>query len=81
MLFSNNRKQYLEDEAIDSYRSSEGQPCEEVIRESEEFVESEGASVNHKYPILFVDVNLGEDKVERLTVYEGDKAGDVAEEF
>ena len=38
-------------------------------------------SQNQRYPVLFVDVNLGEDKIERLTVYEGDEAADVAKEF
>lgn len=34
-----------------------------------------------RYPILFVDVNLGEDRVERLTVLEGDTASQVARQF
>lgn len=36
---------------------------------------------DQNYPILYVDVDLGEDRVERLTVLEGDYAGDVAYEF
>jgi hypothetical protein len=65
-----NRKEYLEDEEIDSYRKSD----EEIIFDPNE-------SPNQKYPILFVDVNLGEDRVERLTVLEGDTASDVAHQF
>ena len=34
-----------------------------------------------KYPILFVDVNLGEDKSERLTVFEGESAFQVSSDF
>lgn len=38
-------------------------------------------SQQQRYPILFVDVNLGEDRVERLTVLEGDTASQVAHQF
>jgi hypothetical protein len=65
-----NRKEYLEDEEIDSYRKSD----EEITFDPNE-------SPDQKYPILFVDVNLGEDRVERLTVLEGDTASDVAHQF
>lgn len=34
-----------------------------------------------KFPILFLDVNLGHGRVERLIIYDGDKPMDVAIEF
>lgn len=32
-------------------------------------------------PLLFVDVNLGPGRAERIVVYEGDTAEDLADEF
>ena len=32
-------------------------------------------------PLLFVDVNLGPDKAERIVVFEGDTADDLADRF
>lgn len=29
-------------------------------------------------PLLFIDINLGEDNPERIIVYEGDKANELA---
>jgi hypothetical protein len=34
-----------------------------------------------KAPILFLDVNLGNDELARIVVYEGDKSEDVADNF
>ena len=45
------------------------------------FKQNQYESPTQKYPILFVDVNLGEDRVERLTVLEGDTASQVAHQF
>jgi hypothetical protein len=33
------------------------------------------------YPILFLDVNLGKGRVERLVIYDGDAPMQVAEDF
>ena len=41
--------------------------------------DGEGEDVN--FPILFLDVNLGKDRVERLVVYDGDDPIQVANEF
>ena len=41
--------------------------------------ECEGEDEN--FPILFLDVNLGKDRVERLVIYDGDDPFQVAEEF
>lgn len=32
-------------------------------------------------PLLFIDINLGEEKPERIVVYEGDQAKTLADEF
>ena len=32
-------------------------------------------------PLLFIDINLGEEKPERIIVYEGDSATQLAQEF
>ena len=34
---------------------------------------------NNKQPLLYVDVNLGPNKSERIVVYDGDTAEDLAE--
>ena len=39
--------------------------------ESEEIVEPVDEDQIQRYPILFVDVNLGDERIERLTVFEG----------
>ncbi|CAI2374770.1 unnamed protein product [Moneuplotes crassus] len=46
---------------------------------SHEYEEEEDSEEN--YPILFLDVNLGKDKVERLVIFDGDDPQTVAEEF
>jgi hypothetical protein len=35
----------------------------------------------HGYPILFVDINIGKNHIERITIYEGDDPNEVAREF
>ena len=36
---------------------------------------------NDKQALLYVDVNLGPNKSERIIVYEGDTAGELAQQF
>ena len=36
---------------------------------------------NERVPLLFVDVNLGQGKSERITVFEGDRSEDLARGF
>ena len=36
---------------------------------------------SNKFPVLFVDVNIGNGKVDRVVIYEGDTAERVAREF
>ena len=43
----------------------------EIMGESEEIVEPVDEDQIQRYPILFVDVNLGDERIERLTVFEG----------
>jgi hypothetical protein len=51
----------------------------ESIRESS--AEGDGESDEENFPILFLDVNLGKDRVERLVIYDGDDPFAVADEF
>ena len=69
------RKSYLEEEEISNHKIAELEKSP-----SSEYVDHP-LSPSARYPILFVDVNLGEDKVERLTVLEGDSAETVAKDF
>lgn len=36
---------------------------------------------NEERPLLFVDINLGDDQVERIVVYEGNTASELALQF
>lgn len=40
----------------------------------------EGGEVE-RIPLLFVDVNIGKDRQERITIYTGDSAENLAKEF
>jgi len=42
--------------------------------------ESENGSIATR-PLLFVDINLGEEQVERIVVYDGDTSDELAESF
>lgn len=52
-----------------------------ILSEQEEDVEAEGEGEAERFPILFLDVNLGKDRVERLVIYEGDDPYAVADQF
>jgi hypothetical protein len=43
-------------------------------------VDSQGDLMSER-PLLFVDINLGDDQVERIVVYEGNTAAELALEF
>ncbi len=79
MLLSQNRKEYLEDSSLDSFNQKPEEIGQDQLRESSEYVDT--LTSPQRYPILFVDVNLGEDRVERLTVLEGDTSREVAQKF
>lgn len=55
-------------------------PPEKVKSEESFSVEGE-ESEDEKYPILFLDVNLGKGKVDRLIIMDGDDPMKVADEF
>ena len=38
-------------------------------------------NVDDRIPLLFVDVNLGAGKSERIVIFEGDKSEDLANKF
>jgi hypothetical protein len=44
-------------------------------------IEHEEKQQEEARPLLFVDINLGEDQIERIVVFEGDTAGELAREF
>lgn len=69
-----NRLDYLENSPISANRLVQSQNerySANPVRESEELFENNDASPIQRIPILYVDVNLGDDRVERLTVFEG----------
>lgn len=37
--------------------------------------------LKERVPLLFVDVNLGSNRTERITVYEGDRSDELAAQF
>ena len=45
------------------------------------FEQEEEEVENERVPLLFVDVNLGQGKAERIIVYEGDKSETLARRF
>ena len=47
-------------------------------------IEGEQQEAEHgdeRVPLLFVDVNLGQGRTERIVVFEGDKSDDLAKKF
>jgi len=46
-----------------------------------EYIENDLGDVEDEHPLLFIDVNLGPDKAERIVVFEGDTADDLAIRF
>ena len=56
-------------------------PIKSESEQSEESQESEPDNPDEPYPILFLDVNLGKGRVERLVLYDGDAPETVAEDF
>lgn len=37
--------------------------------------------MSNKYPILFVDINLGNSKIERITIFEGDDPAEIGKTY
>ena len=72
-----NKKGTIDDSSDDmnQYLNNEISKC--TISSAEKPVDSS----KKKVPILYVDVNLANGKVERLTVYEGDTPRNVALQF
>lgn len=57
------------------------QPMYQVSPQSQDLGEITDEDQNEDNPLLFVDVNLGPDKAERIVVFEGDTADDLANRF
>ena len=53
----------------------------EMARDAEANASEEGTQEEEPIPLLFVDVNLGEGKMDRIVLYEGDQPETIAEEF
>ena len=67
----------LEEDYSESVDHSQGSPEDRKSKE-----EIKNSSPGHReYPILYVDINLGKDRVERLTVFEGENPQEVSENF
>lgn len=60
---------------------SDNNEDESPLKTEQEDDEAEGEGEGDNFPILFLDVNLGKDRVERLVVYDGDDPFKVAEDF
>ena len=54
---------------------------QEEKEDHEEIIEDQAPSQPQKYPILFVDINLGHNKIERITIYDGDNPTMIAHDF
>ena len=72
-------KEDIQDSSPNSSPEPELDQEPEIEPEEQEEIEGEGEGDN--FPILFLDVNLGKDKVERLVIYDGDDPYAVADEF
>ena len=53
----------------------------EEDNENEHEQEHEHFEENERVPLLFVDVNLGHGRTERIIVYEGDRPDELAQRF
>jgi hypothetical protein len=72
-----------ENQEEDPQEEGENEPQEGEQGEGEgEQGEGEGeGDENERVPLLFVDVNLGAGRAERIVVYEGDKSDELAARF
>lgn len=68
-------------EDIDKFSDDPPEDHREIRNEESFSEEGEGESEDEKYPILFLDVNLGKGKVDRLIIMDGDDPMKVADEF
>ena len=65
-------------ESSDHLANSNQVSSSDILLDHEEY---EGEGEEDNFPILFLDVNLGKDRVERLVIYDGDDPFQVANEF
>lgn len=57
---------------------------EKIDFNAEDYTHNIGSTVEEgegDRPLLFVDINLGEDQIERIVVYEGNTAAQLAKDF
>ena len=65
----------------EDYSTSMDRSQENLSKEPTEAGNVQQPNIEKEYPILYVDINLGKDRVERLTVYEGEDPNSVSQEF
>ena len=85
---SSPKENFSPDEEQSGSDNNEGELQEILLKpKTEDFDEDEYSpdeveeDSEENFPILFLDVNLGKDKVERLVIYDGDNPMAVADEF
>ncbi|CAD8105599.1 unnamed protein product [Paramecium primaurelia] len=72
--------QSQESQQMNTYQSQNFHMDESQPKEEQSVVRS-GSQQDERIPLLFVDVNLGPNKTERIVVYEGDQSCDLAARF
>jgi len=77
----NAEEQYEEEEDQEIQEEEEEEEDEEQEGEGEDEDNPNEPSSQQRVPLLFVDVNLGQGKAERIVVYEGDRSDELAQRF
>jgi len=54
---------------------------EETEEQNNHDIEADYQNATERVPLLFVDVNLGQGRAERIIVYEGDRSEELAQRF
>ncbi|CAD8112021.1 unnamed protein product [Paramecium sonneborni] len=72
--------QSQESQQMNTFQSQNFQMDESQPKEEQSDIRS-GSQQDERIPLLFVDVNLGPSKTERIVVYEGDQSCDLAARF
>ncbi|CAD8121688.1 unnamed protein product [Paramecium sonneborni] len=72
--------QSQESQQLNTFQSQNFHIDESQPKEEQSIVRS-GSQQDERIPLLFVDVNLGPNKTERIVVYEGDQSMDLAARF
>lgn len=71
LTLSQSKTSFNENILLDQIKTSE-ETFSSILLEREPESPPKTGKPNQKYPILFVDINLGHNKIERITIFEGD---------